>query len=122
MDIFKAIKTDNIVSIIEYIKSCGDINIRDSYYMTPLILAADEGRPDILKLLIDSNADINAQDKIGQTALHLAAGRNNTEIIKLLIEAKARLNIKAANGLTAYQYATENGMKKAAMLIKKAGT
>ncbi len=86
--------------------------------MTPLIVATDEGRLELVKLLIEAKADINDQDTVGQTALHLAAGRNYTEIIKLLIKAKARIDIKAVNRLTAFEYATENGMKEAALLLK----
>ena len=46
MDIFKAIKTGDKASVIEYIKNNGDLNVRDFYNMTPLIAAADEGRPE----------------------------------------------------------------------------
>ncbi|MBN2736932.1 MAG: ankyrin repeat domain-containing protein [Spirochaetales bacterium] len=120
MDIFNAIKSNDTLFVREYIKGQGDINVRDSYNMTPLILAADQGRLEIVKLLLESTADINAQDKMGQTALHLAAGRNFTSIIKLLLQAKASLNIKARNGLRAYQFATENGMREAAVILKKA--
>jgi ankyrin repeat protein len=119
MDIFKAIRTGNLSSLIAYIRGGGDIEARDFYNMTPLIAAAGEDRTDMAGLIIKAGADIDAKDKIGQTALHLAAGRNNTDIIKMLIEAKADLNLKALNGLTAYQYAAENGMKESADLIRR---
>jgi len=118
MDIFKAIKIGDTASVIGYIQNRGDLNVRDYYNMTPLIVAADEGMSNIAKLLIKAGADLNARDKIGQTALHLAAGRDHAEIVKLLLEAKARRDIKAINGLTPYQFAVENRMKKAASLLK----
>ena len=58
MNIFKAIKTGNTASVVEFINNKGDIHVRDFYNMTPLIAAADEGRTDIVKLLIKYNADI----------------------------------------------------------------
>ncbi|MBN1638131.1 MAG: ankyrin repeat domain-containing protein [Ignavibacteriales bacterium] len=118
MDIFKAIKTGDTASVIGYIENRGDLNVRDFYNMTPLIVAADKGRTNIAKLLIKAGADLNARDKINQTALHLAAGRDHAEIVKLLLEAKARRDIRAINGLTPYQFAAENGKKMAAALLK----
>jgi uncharacterized protein len=97
MDIFKAIKNRDSISVSAYIKEGGNLNVRDFYNMTPLIAAADEGQSDIVKLFIKSKCDINAKDKMGQTALFIAAGRNNVEIVKLLIEAKADINIKHIN-------------------------
>lgn len=120
MDIFKVIKTGDLNAVFAYIKGRGNLNVRDNYNMTPLIVAADECRADIVKILIKSKANLNLKDKIGQTALHLAAGRNNLGIVKLLIDAKADMTIKAINGLTAYGFAYENGYKEVAEFLKKA--
>ena len=120
MDIFNAIKTGDIKAVASYIKSGGDLNVRNFYQMTPLIVAAEERQAELVKLLIPKS-DINAKDKIGQTALILATGRNDAAIVKLLIDAKADLNVKYISGLTAYQTAVENGLNEVAQLLKKAG-
>ncbi|HLK59010.1 MAG TPA: ankyrin repeat domain-containing protein [Chthonomonadaceae bacterium] len=64
----------NNYQCINFLFACYKINLSKSQEKpTALILAAQEGNPDIVKLLIDHGADINAKTSCcGQTALQCA--------------------------------------------------
>ena len=42
-----------------------DINMRDSYGMTALCIAARYGRKAVVKLLLEAKADVNIKDRYG---------------------------------------------------------
>ncbi|PGH19532.1 hypothetical protein AJ80_03867 [Polytolypa hystricis UAMH7299] len=50
-----------------------------------LHIAVQQGRPDIIDLVIEMRTQIGAQDKDGNTAVHLAASKNMTEAARCLI-------------------------------------
>ncbi len=66
-----------------------DINTKDRYGMTPLILAAFGGHYNMVEILIDNGADVDAEDKDGNTALLVALNHGHNEIVKLLMTATA---------------------------------
>ena len=49
-----------------------NIHFRNDEQMTALHLAAFNGRPKVVQLLLEWGFDINAQNKYSETALHLA--------------------------------------------------
>ena len=51
---------------------------------TPLHWAAQEGRGDVVELLLNNKADVNAKNKAGQTPLHLAALNEDRPMMDLL--------------------------------------
>jgi len=59
---------------------------RTTVNRTPLHRAAENGRIDLTRLLIDKGADLNAQDNRQQTPLHCAAEKGHTDPARLLIE------------------------------------
>jgi hypothetical protein len=62
-----------------------DINVKDKYQCTPLMLAVEAGRTDVVKILMEQpGIDINAVED-GQTALYKAAERGYKEIVLLLL-------------------------------------
>ena len=72
---------------------------------TPLMEAAVRGEPEILDLLIESDADLNVVNKNRQTALMLAIGESYTHIARRLIEAGATDVGPDELGMTALKYA-----------------
>ena len=121
MDIFQAAKKNDVNSLADLIRNGSDPNVKDPNGMTPLMLAIDNQSSDAIRFLVKSKVDLNLTDKFGQTALMLAAGRNNAPAVKLLIENRANLNLVSKSRLTAFGFATDNGYKDIADLIKKAG-
>lgn len=74
--------------------------------MTPLHIAAANGREDVLQLLLaaDANASMH-EKKHGNTALHLAVKSDNVCAVRCLIDFGADLQAKNAAGETALQFA-----------------
>jgi ankyrin repeat protein len=89
-----------------------DVNTPNSAGYTGLMAAAQRGRADIVKLLLDRKADPNAAGRDGGTALMLAAENNQPEIVKLLLARGADPNRQDNNGWTALLKAAYQGNAK----------
>ena len=61
-----------------------DVDARDKYGWTALILAARDGQATVCSALIGAGADVQAQDEDGRTALDNAITCNHTACIDLL--------------------------------------
>ncbi|MDQ1363337.1 MAG: uncharacterized protein QG652_1198 [Pseudomonadota bacterium] len=72
---------------------------------TPLMLAADKGLDDSVKVLADKTSDINHKNNHGDTALILAARSGHASIVKILLDHGARANIRNQNKNTALDVA-----------------
>ena len=72
-----------------------DVNVVDVRGYTLLHAACDEGRKEIVEILIRADADVNKQGEDGWTPLHSACDEGHKEIVEILIRADAdahRLN------------------------------
>jgi ankyrin repeat protein len=76
-----------------------EINTKNEYFETPLILAAKCNRPDILELILaNNNTNVNLQDIYGDTALHIAIRKGYNEIAKLLLhDWRTNINLQNKN-------------------------
>ncbi|ETV87913.1 hypothetical protein H257_01321 [Aphanomyces astaci] len=70
------------------------VNRRDKIGTTPLMLAAGEGYPSIVRLLLDNGADIDDRDNEGMTALHYAALTDQVRAAETLLEYRCNTEIK----------------------------
>ena len=77
-----------------------DPNVPDSTGLTVLILAADRGRKEMVKTILDAHADPNHAAQSGVTALHVAAYKNDTHVATLLLERRADANQAVTKGVT----------------------
>ena len=59
------------------------VDAQDSWGQTPLHMAAENGKPDICRVLIDYGADVNAQDSYRDTPLHKASTNMRSTLINL---------------------------------------
>ena len=66
-----------------------DMNIRDEFERTPLMISSYKGHADVVALLLEAGADINAKAKYGQTAYQFATEQGNEEIARSLKAAGA---------------------------------
>ena len=78
-----------------FIASGCNINRVDTDGLTPLMVAAHEGREEVVEKLILAGVDVRRQDKHGDTALHHAARNNNIQCGILLAEGGASVRIKS---------------------------
>jgi len=80
--------------------------------LTALHLAAMNGHPEVLRVLINYGADVDkTENNHGATALHFAAYGGHKKSVSLLIEADAQVNIKDASGSTAIDHAEQESHK-----------
>jgi cytohesin len=86
-----------IVSLL--LANGADINAKDSYNRTPLLLSLGLGYSDMAKLLIAKGADVNAKDKGETTPLLSAALDNNKDMEKLLMAKGAKVDIFTASAM-----------------------
>lgn len=82
----------------------GPIQLRQ---LTPLMLAAAYGSPELLNLLLDAGANINAKDCRGMTPLMLsvASETQRADVVKLLLKRGADPSVKSLAGETALDWA-----------------
>lgn len=93
--------------IINYPNGNRDIGYYEGF--TPLIIAAQYGEPDIVKLLIAKGANPNSKDYSGDTALHWAAYKGYTSVVNVLIAAGADINAKSNMNYTPLMEAVRQG-------------
>jgi len=91
------------------LKNGSDVNAVGYADYTVLMAAANQGNPEILKILLENGADPNLASPVtGETPLHAAAAKGFSkgyvECIKLLLEAGANPNAKAKSGIPTETY------------------
>jgi ankyrin repeat protein len=59
---------------------------------TPLTFAAQYGKIDSARLLIEKGATVNVKDVDGNQPMHFAATGGNADLVQLLIDKKAKVN------------------------------
>ncbi len=82
----------NVVSTL--LANGANVNVR-MQGSTPLVLAAQENRLDLISVLIDHGADVNLATDSGGTPLFMAAQKGHLRFIEILLKVKG-ININAA--------------------------
>ena len=83
------------------VSSGADVNARDNYGWTPLLLAAGNAGSEVIDYLLRNGADVNTRSDCGCTALHRAAEYNHDLHVALkLIRAGADIDAVNENGET----------------------
>jgi len=116
------------MEIIDFpLKKGAYVNARDSYSVTPLRLAVENGSEEIAKLLLKHGAyDNSACDCSfgeghtvwlgvketstsweGYTPLWLSVRKGHEEVVKLLLESGANVDIQGKDGKTVQHFAVE---------------
>jgi ankyrin repeat protein len=81
---------------------------KDSLGQTPLIVAVNHNKPEIMELLLANGADVNARDAKGHTPLILAMWvYNHDKMVRLLLAKGADVNLEDRWKMTALAYAVQ---------------
>ena len=85
---------DNKFELFQKLINIGyDINaVNGSSGDTPLHLAIEHNKSNIITVLLNNNVDINIKNKEGKYPLHIAVEKNNIEIFKKLLNKDSNVN------------------------------
>lgn len=81
---FKAASTNDLTSLQKMDINSSNVNQRDQFGWTALMMAACEGSIDTFRFLHEQGADLNACDKKGNSAKSLAQLKRKTNILDVL--------------------------------------
>lgn len=88
----------------------------------PLMVAAREGKADVVRALLSGNAvNVNMTDAQGNTPLIEAARFGHDDVVRALIERGADSKAKNKEGQTALMLASKNGHDGVVRRLKEAG-
>ncbi|XP_066571914.1 transient receptor potential cation channel, subfamily N, member 1 [Amia ocellicauda] len=93
------------------------INKHSKNGWSPLLLAAEQGHTEIVKILLQNHARVDVFDENGKAALHLAAENGHEEIVDILLSHKAFVNAKTKLGMTPLHLGAQNGYNKLVRLL-----
>ena len=79
----------NLDAIRQHINAGSDLNKKDAYGSSPLIIAITFGKTEVAIALIEAGADMKITNNEGSTPLHIAAFFCRTEIVKALLDKGA---------------------------------
>jgi len=99
--LINAITKNDLVLAQGLIHTGIDLNVKDKYGDTALILATQRGYIALVKALIAAGAKLDLKNMLGETALMQATLKNNTTLAQTLITAGANVNLKSKFNITA---------------------
>lgn len=76
------------------------LNIVDIKGQTPLMLAAQAGDAELVKIMLEAGANPDLQDIKGMTALHSASKSNSVDCVNYLLNLPCRLDLVTVDGRT----------------------
>jgi CubicO group peptidase (beta-lactamase class C family) len=91
----------NIEAVRQHIEAGSDLNEKDAYGSSPLIIAVTFGKTEVARALIEAGADMKINNNDGSTPLHIAAFFCHTEIVKALLDEGANKYLRNITGSTA---------------------
>ena len=116
-DMLHAIRTDDQWTVSDLLKRGMDVDTVSPEGETLLMLAAREGKPSVVKVILGAKPKIQARNPRGESALMLATIMGHTEAVKLLLDQGAPVN---QSGWTPLIYAAaRDRLDIARMLIGK---
>lgn len=95
-DLLKASGAGNLADVKRFLAA--GANIDTKFGDTPLTTAAQQGRLEVVRFLLDNGADINNTDMFAGTALYNAARKNHVAIVDLLAFRGADVDSKDRDG------------------------
>ncbi|XP_051526903.1 transient receptor potential cation channel, subfamily N, member 1 [Myxocyprinus asiaticus] len=93
------------------------INKHSKNGWSPLLLAAEQGHTEVVRVLLQNNARVDVFDEEGKAALHLAAEQGHQDIVDILLSHKAFVNAKTKLGLTPLHLSAQSGTSRLVRLL-----
>ena len=103
MDIHTAALMGDTKAIRQHVEAGTDLDQKDQYGSTPLVVAITFDRTEVARILMDAGADVNGRNNEGSTPLHTAAFLCRVEIVQLLLDHGADKTVVNNYGSTPYE-------------------
>lgn len=118
-----ATKRGDVQIVLELLGRGIDVDTRDRYGQTALMLAAHAGHREVVEILIRHRANLNVTAKFGLSALMLALVAGHADVARMLAKAGADVALQGTGapgfaGKTAYDLAVERGMLELSAVLK----
>lgn len=114
-----AVWNNKIAEINELLQIGVNVNTRNHFGQTPLMIAAILGNLNAVKLLLENGAALNYIDNNGLTALMLSARNGQLLVAEHLLGKGADVNVQDKRGLTALMHAASFGHETTVETILK---
>ncbi|MGZ5078099.1 MAG: ankyrin repeat domain-containing protein [Usitatibacter sp.] len=121
MDIHSAARSGHVEDVQAALKNGADLNARDSWGRTPLIVALQQGKAPVVEMLVSAGASLAATDAWGRTPLLVATQLKNTAAIRLMLEKRSDVNAANKNDITPLIAAAQSSNREAAGMLLAAG-
>lgn len=109
--LFAAVAEKDLPALAAMVERGADVNARNVAGLTPLMVAAKQGRSEkLIELLVFLGADLRARDLSGMTALMHAAAKGELENAELLLQLGIDPDIRDNGGKTVIDYARAGGL------------
>lgn len=108
-DLFDAAKRGCVSLVDRFLDEGAQLEMRDRFGNTPLLLAARGGHPELVRFLLEHGAEIDRTNVAGSTALLRAVEANQRQTAQELLLAGADPNIANTKGVTPLTAAAFNG-------------
>jgi uncharacterized protein len=119
----QAVRRGDLECLKRLLTAGADINARDRYGQTALMIAARNGESSVARFLMENGAGLDYTAKYGLSALMLAVIGGHADIIRALVEAGADLTIRGTGapgfaGKMALELATARSLCDMAALLR----
>ncbi len=107
--LIEAVRENDREQVNSLLKDKTNVDAKDEFGKTALLLASTLGLTDIAAMLIESGANLEARDSGGNTPLINASYGGHVKLVELLIKSGAKVNAESNNGSTARSWSYKAG-------------